>query len=90
MHKDEAALGFKALSDGIRVKIVKKLYNKGSMDFNTLILENGIDEIKMKEALAILLDSNLVILDNNIYSANKDYINTLLDFIKTPCGCMRK
>lgn len=90
MHKDEAALGFKALSDGYRVKIVKKLYNKGSMDFNALISEIGIDEIKLNDALAILLESNLITLENNIYSANKEYINILLDFIKTPCGCMRK
>lgn len=90
MHKYEAACGFEALSDPYRVKIIKKLYNKGPMDFNTLLNEIGIEKEKLMEALAILLGTQLITDDFYIYKANKNYIDTLLDFIKTPCECMRK
>ena len=30
---------------------------------------------------------NLIIKKGNVYSINKEYVDELLDFIRTPCGC---
>lgn len=89
MHKDEAAKGFLALSDGYRVKIVKKLYNHGAMSKEMLVKQIGISEGEIIDATNILISSNLISFSNDLFYANKEYIDTLMAFIKTPCGCMR-
>lgn len=87
MHKDEAAYGFSVLSKPDRVKIAKMLYVRGDLSFDDLLFIIGEDEKELKEDLALMLEASLIVLKDNMYSINKEYVDTLLDFIKKPCGC---
>lgn len=88
MHKDEAARGFALLANPDRVKICKMLYNKGDLSYEELLAMMP-DEEELKKNLRILIDGGLIALVDK-YSIRKGYLDTLLDFIKTPCGCTRK
>lgn len=87
MHKDEASRGFSILSDSNRVKICKFLYTKGSLAYSDLLLITGEEEDKLNESLSIMEDGFLIVREGDLYSINKEYVDTLLDFIRTPCGC---
>lgn len=87
MHKDEASQGFKILSNPDRVKICKFLYTKGDFTYEDLLMITNNSEDELNESLKMLVDGSLVIKNSDTYSINKEYIDTLLDFIKTPCGC---
>lgn len=89
MHKDEAAAGFSALSDSMRVKIVKFLYVKrDKMSYDELSEITGKDKADLDADIALLLERGLIIKNGDCYSDNKEYVDSLLDFIRTPCGCM--
>ncbi len=88
MHKDEAARGFALLANPDRVKICKMLYNKGDLSYEELLAMMP-DEEELKKNLRILIEGGLIALVDK-YSIRKGYLDTLLDFIKTPCGCTRK
>lgn len=88
MHKDEAARGFALLANPNRVKICKMLYNKGDLSYGELLAMMP-DEEELKKNLRILIEGGLIALADK-YCIRKGYLDTLLDFIKTPCGCTRK
>lgn len=87
MHKDEAARGFAILANPNRVKICKMLYNKGDLSYEELcaIFE---DEKALKEDLKTLIEGGFVVVTDK-YSLRKGYLDSLMDFIKTPCGCTK-
>lgn len=87
MHKDEAARGFAILANPNRVKICKMLYNKGDLSYEELraIFE---DETTLKEDLKTLIEGGFVVVTDK-YSLRKGYLDSLMDFIKTPCGCTK-
>lgn len=88
MHKDEASQGFAILSDSNRVKIAKFLYTKGDMSYDDLLFITGYTNDELDESLELMINGSLIVKnDDNMYSINKEYIDTLLDFIRTPCGC---
>ena len=87
MHKQEASILFKALGDETSVKMMKMLYNRGAMDFSTLSSVVGGSPLEFNNSLESLLDNELVLLNDEIYSANVELLDTLLKFIVTPCGC---
>ncbi len=87
MHKDEAAYGFSVLSKPDRVKIAKMLYVRGDLSFDDLLFMIGEDQEELKEDLKLMLEASLIVKNNEIYSINKEYVDSLLDFIKKPCGC---
>jgi predicted transcriptional regulator len=87
MHKDEASQGFTILSNSSRVKIAKFLYVRGDLSYDDLLFTIGDSEDELKESLDIMEKGNLIIKKGNMYSINKEYIDELLDFIRTPCGC---
>ncbi len=89
MHKDEAAAGFSVLSDSMRVKMVKFLYVKmDKMNYDELSQITGKDKEELDDDIALLLERGFITKNGEYYSANKEYIDSLLDFIRTPCGCM--
>ena len=90
MHKDDAAKLFSALGDENAVKMVKMLYNKGDMSFDKLKEVVGCSLLDFNKALEAMLGCELVIMDNDICSLNKELLNTLLKFLVTPCGCTHK
>lgn len=90
MHKKEASELFKLLGNEDRVKIMKMLYNMGDLSFSELLLIIGCDEKELNYCLDLLLKSNLISLNVDKYSCNKEYLNELLSFIITPCGCVKK
>lgn len=89
MHKDEAAAGFSVLSDSMRVKMVKFLYVKmDKMSYDELSQITGKNKEELDDDIALLLERGFITKNGEYYSANKEYIDSLLDFIRTPCGCM--
>lgn len=90
MHKKEASELFNVLGNEDRVKIMKKLYNRGDLTFKELLSIIGCDEKELTNSLEKLLYFNLITTDNEIYSCNRELLNELLSFIITPCGCVRK
>ena len=90
MHKDEAATGFSILANPNRVKIAKMLYVKGDLSFDDL--SNLIDENNecLIKSLNIMVTSSLIKKNGEMFSINKEYVDELLDFIKTPCKCSHK
>lgn len=90
MHKKEASELFNVLGNEDRVKIMKKLYNRGDLTFKELLSIIGCDEKELTDSLEKLLYFNLITTDNEIYSCNRELLNELLSFIITPCGCVRK
>ena len=97
MHKDEAARGFALLANPDRVKICKMLYNKGDLSYEELLAMMS-DEEELKKNHSNLPHGGFVIRSGTTglnaladkYSIRKGYLDTLLDFIKNPCGCTRK
>lgn len=90
MHKDEASQGFKILSDSTRVKIAKFLYLNNELTFDELLMITSISELELSDSLSLMEEGNLIKEKDDIYYINKEYIDTLLDFIRTPCGCTHK
>ncbi len=89
MHKDDAAAGFSVLSDSMRVKMVKFLYVKmDKMSYDELSQITGKNKEELDDDIALLLERGFITKNGEYYSANKEYIDSLLDFIRTPCGCM--
>lgn len=89
MHKKEAAYLFGILANEDNVKISKFLYNQGELSFLDLKMIIGSDDITLNNNLNTLIEANLVIKDGDTYKANIVLYDELLEFIKTPCGCMR-
>lgn len=87
MHKDEAASLFLVLSDPNTVKILKMLYNFKELSKERL--EELIDDSNLSFKLSKLLESKMIFKENDNYKINKEYVDTLLDFIRKPCGCMK-
>ncbi len=87
MHKDEASQGFTILSNPSRVKIAKFLYVRGDLSYDDLVYIIGDSEDELIQSLNIMEQGNLIIKKGNMYSINKEYVDELLDFIRTPCGC---
>ena len=90
MHKDDAAKLFALLSDGDRVKIVKKLYMNNVLSYDELKDIIDTSEEKLKKDLSQLVSANMIKVDQNSYTPNKDLIDELMNFIKTPCKCANK
>ena len=90
MHKDDASYLFGVLADENSVKMAKMLYNKGDMDYDTLKAMVGCDLMSFNKSLTSMLESNLVISNNDVYSINRKLLDTLLKFIVTPCGCTKE
>ena len=49
-----------------------------------------LNEEELKSSLDLLLDNNLILSKDNGYMANYQFIDELMDFIRTPCGCSHK
>ncbi len=90
MHKDEASYGFSILSDSTRVKIAKFLYVNNELSFDDLLMISGLNEDELIISLNLMEQGHLIKKEGNNYFINKEYIDTLLDFIRTPCGCSHK
>lgn len=90
MHKDEAANGFEILSNPDRVKITKFLYVNGSLSKDQLISISSCSSEDVESHLLLMEENNLITKDGDIYSANKEYIDTLMDFVRVPCGCTHR
>ena len=90
MHKDEAANGFEILSNPDRVKITKFLYVNGSLSKDQLISISSCSSEDVESHLLLMEENNLIRKDGDIYSANKEYIDTLMDFVRVPCGCTHR
>ncbi len=87
MHKDEASAGFAILSNPNRVKIAKFLYVNGTLSYDDLLYITG-DEDELNESLRLMEEGSLINRSGDrSYSINKEYVDSLLDFIRTPCGC---
>ncbi len=87
MHKDEASYGFSILSDSTRVKIAKFLYVNNELSFDDLLMISGLNEDELIISLNLMEQGHLIKKEGNNYFINKEYVDTLLDFIRTPCGC---
>ena len=87
MHKDEASYGFSILSDSSRVKIAKFLYINNELSFDDLLMISGLNEDELIISLNLMEQGHLIKKEGNNYFINKEYVDTLLDFIRTPCGC---
>lgn len=87
MHKDEASYGFSILSDSTRVKIAKFLYINNELSFDDLLMISGLNEDELIISLNLMEQGHLIKKEGNNYFINKEYVDTLLDFIRTPCGC---
>lgn len=87
MHKDEASYGFSILSDSTRVKIAKFLYINNELSFDDLLSVSGLNEDELIISLNLMEQGHLIKKEGNNYFINKEYVDTLLDFIRTPCGC---
>ena len=87
MHKDEASYGFSILSDATRVKIAKFLYINNELSFDDLLMISGLNEDELIISLNLMEQGHLIKKEGNNYFINKEYVDALLDFIRTPCGC---
>ena len=89
MHKQEASILFGVLSDEDRLKMMKFLCVKGNMGVNDLLTLVNSEEKKFDKDLSILLCNNLVSTNEGLLVANIDLVNELMNFITTPCKCMK-
>lgn len=75
---------FKALSDPIRLQILKKLYSEESVCVCKLVDMFDISQSKLSYHLKMLLSANLIDKTSqgkwNYYSANKDSISRVLTY----------
>lgn len=90
MHKDEAAYGYGILGNPDRVKITKFLYVMGDMNKNQLASISACSLGELESHLQLMEEANLIIKNGDMYSANKEYIDTLMDFVRVPCGCTHR
>lgn len=90
MHKDEVSQGFSILSNPTRVKIAKFLYINNSLNYLDLLAITNEAEDELNNHLKMMIDGNLITKENDTYFINKNYIDSLLDFIRTTCGCCHK
>lgn len=81
---DNIDLIFKALSDPIRIKILKKLYSAESVCVCELTDIFDISQSKLSYHLKLLLSANLISKTSkgkwNFYSVNKDTISRVLTY----------
>ena len=81
---DNIDLIFKALSDPIRIKILKKLYSAESVCVCELTDIFDISQSKLSYHLKLLLSANLIDKTSkgkwNFYSVNKDTISRVLTY----------
>ena len=90
MHKQEASELFSTLGNPDRVKMMNFLYNNDIV-YTLPMLENLVDSLdELGDNLKILLENNLLLKKENGYVCNKEKIEELMNFIITPCGCMKK
>ena len=75
---------FKALSDPIRLQILKKLYSEESVCVCKLVDMSDIAQSKLSYHLKMLLSANLIDKTSqgkwNYYSVNKDSISRVLTY----------
>ena len=75
---------FKALSDPIRLQILKKLYSEESVCVCKLVEMFDISQSKLSYHLKMLLSSNLITKTSqgkwNYYSVNKDSVSRVLTY----------
>ena len=75
---------FKALSDPIRLQILKKLYSEESVSVCKLVDMFDISQSKLSYHLKMLLSANLIDKTSqgkwNYYSVNKDSISRVLTY----------
>ena len=75
---------FKALSDPIRLQILKKLYSEESVCVCKLVDMFDISQSKLSDHLKMLLSANLIDKTSqgkwNYYSVNKDSISRVLTY----------
>lgn len=75
---------FKALSDPIRLQILKKLYSAESVCVCKLVEMFDISQSKLSYHLKLLLSANLITKTShgkwNYYSVNKDCISRVLTY----------
>lgn len=90
MHKDEAAYGYQILGNPDRVKITKFLYVRGDMSKDELASISSCSLEELEAHLLLMEEANLIIKNGETYSANKEYIDTLMDFVRVPCGCTHR
>ncbi len=90
MHKDEASQGFTILSNPTRVKIAKFLYINNQLSYDELLMITSEDEVELNNHLKLMIEGNLISKQDNDYFINRDYVDSLLDFIRTPCGCCHR
>ena len=91
MHKPEAARLFLLLGDEDRVKIIKMLYIRKELTKDILLMMIGSEEDKLTKDLSLLKESQLIISNDDFnYSINKELVDELMEFVRTPCGCASK
>ena len=55
------------------------------------MLENLVEFLEeLENNLKVLLENNLLLKKENGYICNKEKVDELMNFITTPCGCMKK
>ena len=66
---------------------IVKIVNKGDLSYDELhaIFE---DEKALKDDLRTLIEGGFVVVLDK-YSLRKGYVDSLMNFIKTPCGCTK-
>ncbi len=89
MHKDEAAYEFAILANPDRVKIAKFLYVKGDLSYEDLLAVTGVSKEELDEHIKAMVEGDLILKKDDLYSANKPYIDDLMEFVRTPCGCCK-
>ena len=90
MHKQEASELFLVLGNQDRIKIMKFLYNNDII-YTLPMLENLVEFLEeLENNLKVLLENNLLLKKENGYICNKEKVDELMNFITTPCGCMKK
>ncbi len=92
MHKQEASILFKALSEPNRVKIVKVLYHNKEFCVNELLNKVDCGQSTLCFHLKTLVNVNLLRQRKDgrktYYSCNKELVDQLMSFIPTRCKCM--
>lgn len=81
---DNIDLIFKALSDPIRLNILKKLYCSQSVCVCELVKEFDLSQSKLSYHLKLLLSSDLISKTTqgkwNLYSVNRDRLSRILTY----------
>ena len=84
INMENLDLIFKALSDPIRLQILKKLYSQESVCVCKLVEMFNISQSKLSYHLKMLLSANLITKTSqgkwNYYSVNKDSVSRVLTY----------